>query len=240
MTAPESSTGRQAHNEQQISYFTGRDLPRMDPIRRADTLYTQRHLDAVVAAAAIRPGERVIDVGSGPGKYTVGLAARGFDVTGMDLTPALVEQLRDVAPAVTAVEGDLLDPPPELHGAFDVVAGFFVLHHLSDLDAAFAGTLRLTRPGGRVVFIEPNAYFPGFYVQVTLTPGMSWKGDKGIVHTCGPGSCAAPRRPLGCTTSRSPRSARSRRHWPTGRGADGSRPASNESRGGTAARPSWW
>jgi 2-polyprenyl-3-methyl-5-hydroxy-6-metoxy-1,4-benzoquinol methylase len=173
---------RPTHNDQQIAYFTGRDLPRMDPVRRADTPYTQRHLDAVVAAARMQPGDRVVDVGCGPGKYTVGLAARGFDTTGIDLTPGLVEQLRQVAPTVTAIEGDLLDPPAELHGSFDVVTGFFVLHHLSDLDAAFAGTQRLARPGGRVVFIEPNAFFPGFYVQVTLTPGMSWKGDKGIVH----------------------------------------------------------
>jgi len=173
---------RQSHNEQQIAYFTGRELPRMDPLRRADTPYTQRHLDAVVAAARIQPGERVVDVGCGPGKYTVGLAARGFDTTGLDLTPGLVEQLREVAPDVTAVEGDLLDPPAELHGSFNAVTGFFVLHHLSDLDPAFDGARRLARPGGRVVFIEPNAYFPGFYVQVSLTPGMSWKGDKGIVH----------------------------------------------------------
>jgi SAM-dependent methyltransferase len=173
---------RQTHNQEQIAYFTGRDLPRMDPRRRADTPYTRRHLDAVVSAARIEPGARVVDVGCGPGKYTVGLAARGFQVTGLDLTPGLVEQLREVAPDVTAVEGDLLDPPTELHESFDLVAGFFVLHHLSDIDEAFVGTRRLAKPGGRVVFIEPNAYFPGFYVQVTLTPGMSWKGDKGIVH----------------------------------------------------------
>ncbi len=169
------------HNEEQIAYFTGRDLPRMDPRSRADTPYTQRHLDAVVAAAGLTPGQRVVDVGCGPGKYTVGLAARGFEVTGLDLTPTLVEELAAVAPDVTAVEGDLLAPPPELHGAFDAATGFFVLHHLSDVEAAFVGTRRLVRPGGRVVFIEPNAYFPGFYVQITLTPGMSWKGDKGVI-----------------------------------------------------------
>jgi len=173
---------RPSHNEQQIAYFTGRDLPRMDPVRRADTPYTRRHLDAVVAAGRIQPDDRVVDVGCGPGKYTVGLAARGFETTGLDLTPGLVERLREVAPGVTAVEGDLLDPPENLHGSFDVVTGFFVLHHLSDLDAAFTGAQRLARPGGRVVFIEPNAFFPGFYVQVTLTPGMTWRGDKGIVH----------------------------------------------------------
>ncbi len=182
MREHEPAQHQPSHNEQQIAYFTGRDLPRMDPVRRADTPYTQRHLDAVVAAGRIRPGDRVVDVGCGPGKYTVGLAARGFETTGLDLTPGLVQQLRDAAPDVTAVEGDLLDPPAELLGSFDVVTGFFVLHHLSDLDAAFRGARRLARPGGRVVFIEPNAYFPGFYVQVTLTPGMSWKGDKGIVH----------------------------------------------------------
>ena len=93
---------------------------------------------------------------------------------------------------MTAVEGDLLDPPAELHGSFDVVTGFFVLHHLEDLDAAFAGGRQLARPGGRVVFIEPNAYFPGFYVQVTLTPGMSWKGGEG--HRPHAGGQASPRR----------------------------------------------
>ena len=144
-----------------------------------------------MAAARIQPGDRVVDVGCGPGKYTVGLAARGFDVTGLDLTPALVEQLREAAPGVTAVEGDLLDPPAELHGSFDVVAGFFVLHHLEDVDAAFVGGRRLAKPGGRVVFIEPNAYFPGFYVQVTLTPGMSWKAREGHRRTCGPAGCGA-------------------------------------------------
>ena len=58
-------------------------------------------------------------MGCGPGKYTVGLAARGFDTTGMDLTPALVGQLREVAPGATAVEGDLLDLLAELRGSFD-------------------------------------------------------------------------------------------------------------------------
>ena len=159
----------------------GRHSPRVDPARW-HTPYAQRHLDVVLAAARIAPGDRVVDVGCGPGKYTVGLAARGFDVTGLDLTPALLDQLREAAPDVTAVEGDLIDPPAELHETFDVVTGFFVLHHLDDLDAAVAGGRRLAKPGGRVVFIEPNAWFPGFYVQVTLTPGMGWRAEKGIVH----------------------------------------------------------
>jgi SAM-dependent methyltransferase len=141
-----------SHNSEQIDYFTHRQLPRMTA-DRSTTPYTRRQLLAVMEAAAIRPGDRVLDVGCGLGKYTIGLAAEGVDVHGLDLTPALVEQLRRVAPEIPAVVGDLVDPAPELHGTFDVVTGFF----------------------------EPNPLFPGYYAQITLTPGMSWQGDGGIL-----------------------------------------------------------
>ncbi|HEX2700468.1 MAG TPA: class I SAM-dependent methyltransferase [Acidimicrobiales bacterium] len=173
-------TSGAAHNEHQRQYFSGRSLPRMDPVRRSATPYTLRHVDALVADAGIGPDDEVLDVGCGPGKYTVALARRGIRVTGMDLTPRLVDQLREVAPGIAAHVGDLAEPPADLIGTFDVVAGFFVLHHIADLPAAFAGARSLLRPGGRAAFVEPNPYFPGYYAQVTFTPGMSWKGEAGI------------------------------------------------------------
>lgn len=170
------------HNATQIDYFSGRALPRMDPVGRARTPYTQRQLQAVIDAGGIGPSDRIVDVGCGLGKYTIGLAERGLDVTGLDLTPALVERLHRVAPQIPAVVGDLLDPPAELLGGFDVVTGFFMLHHLPDVQAGFAGARRLLAPGGRAVFCEPNAMFPGYYAQITLTPGMSWRGDRGVLN----------------------------------------------------------
>jgi 2-polyprenyl-3-methyl-5-hydroxy-6-metoxy-1,4-benzoquinol methylase len=175
-------TADAAHNEHQRAYFSGRSLPRMDPTRRSGTPYTLRHVDAVVEAARIGPADDVLDAGCGPGKYTMALARKGVRVTGMDLTPGLVEHLREVAPDMPAHVGDLAAPPAELLDGFDVVTGFFVLHHIADLPAAFAGVRSLLRPGGRAVFLEPNPYFPGYYAQVTLTPGMSWKGEKGILR----------------------------------------------------------
>jgi hypothetical protein len=38
------------------------------------------------------------------------------------------------------------------------------------------------RSGGRVAFCEPNAFYPLFYLQILLTPGMSFRGDGGIVR----------------------------------------------------------
>ena len=168
------------HNEHQRRYFSRSSLPRMDPIARSGTPYTLRHVEAVTAAAGIGPDDDVLDVGCGPGKYTLALARRGLRVSGMDLTPALVEQLRAVAPELPVYVGDLADPAADLRGRFDVVTGFFVLHHIEEIGAAFAGVRSLLRPGGRAVFLEPNPRFPGYLVQVTCTPGMSWKGEGGI------------------------------------------------------------
>lgn len=170
------------HNEGQRQYFSGRPLPRMDPVARSSTPYTLRHVHAVIDAAAIGPDDKVLDVGCGPGKYTIAMARLGIDVTGMDLTPGLVQRLGEVAPDVPAVVGDLAQPPAELLGRFDVVVGFFVLHHIEDLAGAFAGVSALLRSGGRFVALEPNPWFPGYLVQVTVTPGMSWQGERGIFN----------------------------------------------------------
>lgn len=151
-------------------------------VRRSSTPYTLRHVDAAVAACEIGPTDRVLDVGCGPGKYTLALARRGLQVEGMDLTPGLIDELRSVDHPPPAHLGDLAAPPPELLGSFDVVLGFFVLHHIADLPAALAGARSLLRPGGRAAFLEPNPLFPGYYAQVTLTPGMSWKGERGILR----------------------------------------------------------
>ena len=176
------SVAREDHNQRQRRYFTGRKLPRMDPRTRSGTPYTRRHVQALSKACAIRPHDRVLDVGCGLGKYTLDLARTGASVEAMDLTPELLEQLHQVDPTIATHVGDLCDPPAELLGLFDVVVGFFVLHHIADLPAAFAGTRALLRPGGRAGFVEPNPLFPGYYLQITLTPGMSWKGDGGIVR----------------------------------------------------------
>ncbi|MDO8671693.1 MAG: methyltransferase domain-containing protein, partial [Dehalococcoidia bacterium] len=66
--------------------------------------------------------------------------------------------------------------------SFDLVLGFFVLHHLYALDDSIAAIARLVKSGGRMVFLEPNPFNPLYYVQMMVTPGMMWRGDGGIVR----------------------------------------------------------
>jgi SAM-dependent methyltransferase len=170
------------HNRAQREYFEGRPKPRMVP---RNTPYLQRHVEQMIRRVPLHPGERILDVGCGMGRYTIPLADRGFVVEGLDLSPLLLESLRaydggrDRIPLHAA---DIAAPPSELQGRFDADVGFFALHHVHDLAACFGGMLQVLRPGGRVAFLEPNPLNPLYYVQMALTPGMSWEGDGGIVR----------------------------------------------------------
>lgn len=175
----DSGIGR--HNAVQRTYFEGTTKATMVP---ADTPYIARHVDEVVRLAGITPSDRVLEVGCGMGRYTLPLARRGVNVEGADLSPVLLERLRGYDGGRHDIPlhcADIADPPAALAGRFDVVVGFFMLHHLHDLGLAFAGMSRLLVPGGRAVFLEPNPYNALYYLQIALTPGMTWQGDRGIV-----------------------------------------------------------
>ncbi len=77
---------------------------------------------------------------------------------------------------------DAASPPPHLQGQFDGVIGLFMLHHVHDIERCLTGVARMLKPGGRVAFLEPNAFNPLFYLQMAITPGMTWAGDGGVAR----------------------------------------------------------
>ena len=106
-----------------------------------------------------------------------------MSVEGLDVSRRLLEQLHaHTDGAVRLHEADIAAPTQALHGRFDAVVGFFVLHHVHDLTAALAGARRVLKPGGRVVFVEPNAWCPLFYLQIAAVPGMAFRNEGGIVR----------------------------------------------------------
>jgi SAM-dependent methyltransferase len=154
----------------------------------ADTPYLRRHVSEALAAAAVRPGERVLEIGCGMGRYTLLLARARLALEGLDLSPVLLERLRGYHAAALGGAppplhcADVTDPPAALEGRFDAVVGFFVLHHLDGLAPCFRAVARLLRPGGRAVFVEPNPWNPLYYVQIAVTPGMRWQAERGIAR----------------------------------------------------------
>ncbi len=118
------------------------------------------------------------------GRYTLSLARRSLQVEAVDLSPVLLDALRGLDPEgrITLHCLDIIDHPANMAGRFDAVLGFFTLHHIHDLQRTFTAVARVLRPGGRVVFLEPNPRNPLYYVQILITPGMSWRGERGILR----------------------------------------------------------
>lgn len=67
-------------------------------------------------------GTRVLDAGCGTGRVAIELAARGFDVVGLDADPAMLTAARSKAPALRWIEADLVDTAAHLDETFDLVA----------------------------------------------------------------------------------------------------------------------
>ncbi len=110
---------------------------------------------AGMAALALQPGERVLDIGCGAGATTVQLAAAvgpTGTAVGMDISRPLLEIARRRAPALTFLEGDAqtyaFGP-----AAFDAAFSRFGVMFFADPAAAFTNIRRALRPGGRLAFI---------------------------------------------------------------------------------------
>jgi SAM-dependent methyltransferase len=109
----------------------------------------------------VQPGTRVLDVGCGVGRWSRLLASRGAQVTGVDLSPTMIEQAQRRA-AAAGVAGRCQFRVQDLSrldvaGEFDLVLGVTVLQHILDpelLRAAVRGMTARLAPGGRMVLLE--------------------------------------------------------------------------------------
>jgi len=180
--AEQDSPEIREHNAGQRDYYARRKPVRMDV---TDSAYVRLHFNHALAASGLQRGETVLEVGAGMGRFTRRFAAGGNEVTAVELSPALAADCRQHLapwPAAKVLTADLLDAPELLRQQFDVVAGFFMLHHLTCLDRHLAAINALLKPGGRCVFVEPNPWNPLYAVQITCTPGMRWSEEVGIYN----------------------------------------------------------
>lgn len=111
--------------------------------------------------AAVRTGETVVDLGCGAGIDTL-LAARavgpGGKVVGIDMTPEMVERTRRNAAAAglanVEVHQGLMEALPLPEDVADVVISNGTLNLSTRKSRVLAETLRVLKPGGRVVCVD--------------------------------------------------------------------------------------
>ena len=110
---------------------------------------SEPYAEALLDAAGVGAGTRLLDLCCGTGVVTGAAVGRGAVPTGVDFSPAMLAEARRAHPRLQFDEGDAEALPYPDH-SFDAVVSNFGVHHVPRPNRAIAEALRVLRPGGRV------------------------------------------------------------------------------------------
>lgn len=135
-----------------------------------DDMATQ---DAVAMLSGYAGTGRVLELGAGTGRLAIPLAQKGYDVTGVDISEAMLAEFARKDPEGLAhrIRGDMTEPPVD--GVFGLIFmafnTLFCLTSADDQERCIASAARLLAPGGRFVvdtFVPSRTMRPGLRTTV--------------------------------------------------------------------------
>lgn len=150
-------------------------------LRYSFTKGTVQEVDHVVAALGLQPGDRVLDVGCGPGRHAHELARRGIAVHGIDISERFVELATEHAPPGATFErldARALPFGQEFDAAICLCQGAFGLMTANGDDRVVLQRIAdALKPNGRLALSAFNAYFAVKYHEAA-----TFDADTGVSH----------------------------------------------------------
>ena len=142
------------HRDAILDQFTRQAIP----FATAPGIKDEAALRMVIEFSGAGPSDTVLDVACGPGILACAFARVARHVTGIDITPAMLDRARALQTEsgltnLTWQQGDVL-PLPYPDASFTLVTSRFAFHHFLDPKAVLAEMTRVCAPGGTVLVID--------------------------------------------------------------------------------------
>jgi len=154
MSFQNSNNDSSSHNQSIISQFTKQAIP----FTKLSEHSNQYGLELMLELAKPQKGDTVLDVACGPGIVTCELAKFVYHVTGIDITPAMIEQAKQMQNErkldnIALKIGDILTLPFD-DSSFSLVITRYSFHHLLYPQQALDEMIRVCKPDGRIAIID--------------------------------------------------------------------------------------
>ncbi|MBL7928945.1 MAG: methyltransferase domain-containing protein [Bacteroidia bacterium] len=142
----------------------------------AGKIRADKRADLLSITGKISATDSVLEIGCGTGLFTrLVYQKTKAKITATDLSEDLLEEAREKFPAGNFIRDDAMNMQFG-NESFDVVFGSSILHHLS-LKKSAEEIYRVLKPGGRMVFAEPNMLNPQIFIQKNIPFIKKWMGD---------------------------------------------------------------
>ncbi|MDZ7260786.1 MAG: class I SAM-dependent methyltransferase [candidate division KSB1 bacterium] len=107
----------------------------------------------------LQPGERVLDIGCGVGKWVVYLVQKGIDCVGVDSSEIAIKKaqqtLREYTPRSVIFKSQATNLPFKRNW-FDAIISFGLLEHFPDHETVLNYWKEFLKPGGKMILSVPN------------------------------------------------------------------------------------
>jgi SAM-dependent methyltransferase len=141
-------------------------------------IHTQEEINQIISRLRKNTNKPTADFGAGSGRITIPLLKAGLNVAAIDVSKNSLSDLRFLANKLG------LNKLKTTKGfskkvAFSNIVGADILHHV-DLDQIFPLLYDSLEEDGKIIFSEPSAFNPSWYLYLPLA--SSWSVEKGLIN----------------------------------------------------------